>query len=339
MDVFWNKIIIFINIVIAIILLFSYVLPFISPESNPGFTIISLAVPLLFLLNILFILYWIIKLKKYFIISTFAIVLGVGYINSIYKFSEKKIFLNDDIKVMSYNVRLFNHYKWSKENDIAEKTSNFISEKKPDIITIQEFFEAKNLKISYPYQFIKTKSEINKFGLAIYSKYEIINSGSLDLEESANNIIFADILKEKDTIRIYNIHLESLKINPNKQHFGEQDSDKLIQHMKTSFQKQATQVEQFLEHEKQWEGKKIVCGDFNNTAFSWVYNQLCKNKQDAFEIAGKGLGRTFNYMYPLRIDFILVDNNFEVNNFKTFDVQYSDHFPILARINLKETIR
>ena len=50
------------------------------------------------------------------------------------------------------------------------------------------------------------------------------------------------------------------------------------------------------------------------------------------------LGKTFNYLYPLRIDFILVDLNFEVNNFKTFEVPYSDHFPILARIKLKNKI-
>ena len=81
--------------------------------------------------------------------------------------------------------------------------------------------------------------------------------------------------------------------------------------------------------------KKILCGDFNNTAFSWVYRELSKNKQDAFKEAGKGLGRTFNYWYPLRIDFILLDSSFNVNNFKTYNVPYSDHYPILARVNLK----
>ena len=164
----------------------------------------------------------------------------------------------------------------------------------------------------------------------------MINMGSLDIANSANNIIYADILKNKDTIRIYNLHLESLKINPNKQNFGEATSDKLIERMKSSFQKQATQVEQFLEHEKLWIGKTIVCGDFNNTAFSWVYRQISKKKQDAFKEAGKGLGKTFNYPYPLRIDFILPDHNFEVNNFKTFEVPYSDHYPILARLKLKK---
>jgi endonuclease/exonuclease/phosphatase family metal-dependent hydrolase len=332
---FWNKIIVFVNSILAILLLLSYLLPYISPETVPIFTIISLAVPVLLALNIFFIIYWIIKLKKYFTISLISIILGIGYISNIYKFSEKKIFLNDDLKVMSYNVRLFNHYKWSTDSTIVKKISSFIAEKEPDVLSIQEYYDAESLQLKYPYQFIKTKSNFNKFGLAIFSKFKIINSGSLDLKESANNIIYTDILKDKDTIRVYNIHLESLKMNTSQENFGTKNSDKLLEQMEASFQKQAKQVELFLQHEKKWDGKKILCGDFNNTAFSWVYRELSNEKQDAFKEAGKGLGKTFNYWYPLRIDFILTDANFDINNFKTFDIPYSDHYPILARLNLK----
>ncbi|MDC3318344.1 endonuclease/exonuclease/phosphatase family protein [Flavobacteriaceae bacterium] len=323
------------NSILAILLLLSYLLPYISPEKVPIFTIISLAVPVLLALNIFFIIYWIIKLKKYFTISLISIILGIGYISNIYKFSEKKIFLNDDLKVMSYNVRLFNHYNWSTDSTIVKKISSFIAEKEPDVLSIQEYYDAENLQLKYPYQFIKTKSNFNKFGLAIFSKFNIINSGSLDLKESANNIIYTDILKDKDTIRVYNIHLESLKMNTSQENFGIINSDKLLEQMEASFQKQAKQVELFLQHEKKWDGKKILCGDFNNTAFSWVYRELSNEKQDAFKEAGKGLGKTFNYWYPLRIDFILTDANFDINNFKTFNVPYSDHYPILARLNLK----
>jgi len=332
---FWNKIIVFVNSILAILLLLSYLLPYISPEKVPIFTIISLAVPVLLALNIFFIIYWIIKLKKYFTISLISIILGIGYISNIYKFSGKKIFLNDDLKVMSYNVRLFNHYNWSTDSTIVKKISSFIAEKEPDVLSIQEYYDAENLQLKYPYQFIKTKSNFNKFGLAIFSKFNIINSGSLDLKESANNIIYTDILKDKDTIRVYNIHLESLKMNTSQENFGIINSDKLLEQMEASFQKQAKQVELFLQHEKKWDGKKILCGDFNNTAFSWVYRELSNEKQDAFKEAGKGLGKTFNYWYPLRIDFILTDANFDINNFKTFNVPYSDHYPILARLNLK----
>ena len=127
---FWQKIVVFVNSILAILLLLSYLLPYISPKTVPIFTIVSLAVPILFISNIFFVIYWIIKLKKQFTISLITIIMGFGYISSIYKFSEKEIFLNDDFKVMSYNVRLFNHYNWTTDNTIVEKISTFIFEKK-----------------------------------------------------------------------------------------------------------------------------------------------------------------------------------------------------------------
>ncbi len=55
---FLNKIIVLVNSILAILLLLSYLLPYISPEKVPIFTIISLAVPVLLALNIFFIIYW-----------------------------------------------------------------------------------------------------------------------------------------------------------------------------------------------------------------------------------------------------------------------------------------
>ena len=188
-------------------------------------------------------------------------------------------------------------------------------------------------QFSYPYKFIKTKNDKANVGLAIYSKFPIVNQGSLELKNTTNNIIFVDILREKDTIRIYNLHLQSLELNTDKENFGQENSEKLIGRLKDGFKKQADQAATFLAHEKTWKGKKIVAGDFNNTSYSWVYNQISKDKKDAFIEAGKGFGKTFNYWFPMRIDFILTDENAIVNNFKAFPEKNSDHFPILAKIN------
>jgi len=330
---FLDKLIFSVNSILAILLLLSYIVPYISPKTFSLLSIVSLAVPVLIILNILFLIYWLVKLKKQLVISGIVLIFGWMISSSFYEFSEKKVLLNDDIKVMSYNVRMFNHYKWNEDTELAQKTFDFISEKSPDILMLQEFYDSPAISFSYPFKYIKTKSKKNKFGLAIYSKYQIINSGSLDLENSANNIIFADIIKDEDTIRLYNIHLESLKINPNKEHFGEENNEKLLGRLQTTFKKQASQVAIFLSHEKTWSGKKVIGGDFNNTAFSWVYNNISSHKKDAFVEAGKGFGKTFDYSFPMRIDFILTSQEIEINHFTTFDEKFSDHFPIQARIN------
>lgn len=314
-------------------LLLSYLLPFISPKSIPSVSVLSLVVPILISINVLFLIYWLLKLKRHFLTS--ALVLGIGWLvaSPFYKFSEKKVLLNTDVKVMSYNVRLFNFYKWNKDPKTTENIVNFIKKTSPDILAIQEFYSHKELDITYPYKFIKLKSRTNKFGSAIYSKYPIINSGSLDFKKSANNAIFIDIVKGKDTIRVYNLHLQSLKLNPNKENFGEEDSEKLFQHISSAFLKQTQQTNLFVAHEQEWKGKKIICGDLNNTAYSWVYRQISKDKKDAFVEAGKGFGKTFRYAFPTRIDFIFTDVDTDINQFKVFPKKYSDHYPIFARIN------
>lgn len=328
-----NTLAFFINIIVVVILCIGYLLPYLSPIKTPILAVISLAFPIFYILNLLFLIYWLIKLKKKLILSLLTFIIGFSYLNDLYKLSGKKVLLKDDISVMSYNVRLLNYYNANKDKTTGEKAVNFIHQKKPDILVMQEYTNDNEYKFEYPHKYFKTKSRNNIFGLAIFSKYPILNSGSLDLESSANNIVFTDLKINNDTVRVYNIHLESLRINPNKENFGEKDSEKLVSRLKSTFKTQAKQVEAFIAHQEEWKGKQIICGDFNNTAFSWVYHQISKGKIDAFEEAGKGLGKTYDYAFPLRIDFILTDENAIVNNFKTFPVKYSDHFPIMARLN------
>ncbi len=237
---------------------------------------------------------------------------------------------------MSYNVRLFNQYEWIDDPEIPKKINDLIQEKSPDILLFQDYYSLVNQDFKYKYKYVNTKTESNKNGLAIYSKYPIINSGSLDLKHTSNNIIFADILKGKDTIRVYNIHLQSLKLKTDKENFGQENSEKLVSILEDGFKKQVNQTTVFLAHEKKWKGKKIIAGDFNNTSFSWVYNQISDDKKDAFIEAGKGFGETYNYWFPLRIDFILTDEAAEINQYAEFKHKYSDHFPILANVTWEE---
>ena len=70
-----EKLVYFINVLISICLLVSYVLPFISPEKAPKISLFSLLFPLLFGVNILFLIYWLLKRKKYLILSFFSILM------------------------------------------------------------------------------------------------------------------------------------------------------------------------------------------------------------------------------------------------------------------------
>lgn len=324
------------NSIAAVLLLASYAIPYISPKSIATVSVLSLGLPPLLFANAGFALYWLLKLKKQFLISTLVIALGFQHVQAFFQLSEKKVIRNDDYKIMSYNVRLFNIYKWTDKDSLEYKINQFIDHKDPDILCIQEYHQKAKKISDYPYQYIKHNHA--SIGQAILSKHKIIKEGSLDFQNTGNNAVFADIVLKTDTIRIYNIHMQSLKIEINKDNFGSKDTESLISKLKMHFKMQATQVEQILEHQKTSHYKTMIVGDFNNTAFSWVYKQLKSNKKDAFMEAGTNFGKSFNYMFPLRIDYILTDPSIEINNFKTYSVDYSDHYPIMARFNLSQPI-
>jgi len=328
-----DKLIAVINSLVATALFISFLSYYISPNTISFISFLSLSVPVLILINLLFAIYWLLKLKRQILISVIILLIGYQYITKLYSFEEKKVLLSSDLKIMSYNVRMFNIYNWIDEKNIDQKIYDFINEKEPDILCLQEFNPTIKTGFKFPYQYIKASKKSKLFGHAIFSKYKIINSGSLNFINSSNNAIFADIIKNKDTVRVYNVHLESLSINPKEDYLNQENSEKLRIRVEKAFKKQANQAESIIQHQEKTNYKSIICGDFNNNAFSWVYHTLKNNKNDAFEIAGKGFGKTYNSMYPLRIDYILVDEKIEINNFKTFEVNYSDHFPIMARLN------
>lgn len=331
-----DKLVFFINSVVATMLLLAYLLPFVSPKNFAFLSVLSLAVPFLILLNLLFVVFWLLKVKKQLLLS--AIVLGIGYnyVFSLYHFSSSKnVDDTENITVMSYNVRLFNVFKWIPDDSVKAQILSFINEQQPDILSLQEYRPDKEIKLKGYHKYEAVSGQKITSGQAIYSKFPIINSGSIAFKNTANNAIFIDVVKDKDTLRIYNVHLQSLRINPDVEKLANESSESLVKRIGGTFVTQQNQTEQFLKHKNKSPYKMIICGDFNNTAYSYVYKELKGELQDAFVEAGNGFGRTFNFkFFPVRIDFLLVDPSFKVNGFKTHNVELSDHYPVVTKLKL-----
>lgn len=326
-----HKFLYFVNSVFALLLLLAYIFPYVKPELLGSFAALSLLTPLLILINILFVLYWLLKVKRVIFLSLVILLIGFPNLSRLYKLSGKKVLLVDDVKLMSYNVRMFNAYQWIKTDSISHKIDDFISEKSPDILCVQEYSKDSNINFDYKYKYEVFSKQNRKFGHAIFSKFPIIKKGSLNFDNTANNILYADILIDKDTVRVYNVHLESMGVIPNKEGISKENAGKLRQKISKVFLKQQKQVALLLEHQEAVKYPILIAGDFNNTAFSWAYRSLLAGKQDTFVEAGKGFDKTYDYPFPMRIDFILADEQIKVNHFKRYRKKYSDHFPIMAR--------
>lgn len=263
------------------------------------------------------------------------------------------------LKVTTYNSMLFDLYNWSKNTESRSKILNNLEEINPDIICLQEFYTSeqkgdfnnvdtviKRLKTNYHHlAYTITLREVDHWGIATFSKYPIINQGKIMFNTQSNNIcIYSDIVINKDTIRVYNIHLQSISFsrsdtkfitditNENKEIEDEMTHGKnILRRLKRAFLKRAEQVDAIYLHMKTCKYKIILCGDFNDTAASYSYYKLSKNLKDAFVEEGMGLGRTYAGKWPqFRIDYIFHDPALNCFNFKRSKETYTDHYPITA---------
>ena len=333
----FDKFVFLLNSLAALTLLLAYILPYLEPKRFGFVSVLSLTMPFLIIVNLLFLVYWLLNVRKQLFLSLIVLLIGYQHGLSLYKFSGlKQVDDADNIVVMNYNVRLFNVFKWIPDINAGKEISNFIHEKKPDIISMQDYRpdKALMLKAYYKYESLSGGKIIN--GQAIYSKFPIIHKGIIEFPNTFNNVIFADVVKGKDTIRVYNVHLQSFKIDVSTDPLKKETSENLFNRVGKTFSLQQSQTELFLEHKAKCKYKVIISGDFNNTAYSYVYKEIRVGMKDAFVEAGNGFGRTFDFkFFPVRIDYIMVDDHFEINSFKTFDVKYSDHFPIMSRVKIK----
>ena len=254
---------------------------------------------------------------------------------------------------------LFDLYNWSNNRESRSKILTELSEINPDILCLQEFYTSEQkgdynnidtvkqiLKTAYFHsEYTTTLRKYDHWGIATFSKYPIINQGKIIFNTKSNNIcIYSDIVINKDTLRIYNVHLQSVSFSKGDNKFLDdviseqkdaedevQNSKSILRRLKRAFLKRTKQVDMIVLHMKTCNYKIIICGDFNETAASYSYQKLSKNLNDAFIEKGFGFGRTYAGKWPqFRIDYILHDKTLHCSNYKRSEETYTDHYPITA---------
>tara|TARA_B100001741_G_scaffold295796_1_gene279166 strand:+ start:249 stop:1298 length:1050 start_codon:yes stop_codon:yes gene_type:complete len=316
------------------------------------FPLLNILVPIFALVNLIFFIYWIFIFKWPFILFIASLFIAHSDWSLLYKFPSNSISVSNGLKIMSFNVRLFNSYNWIGSDDIPDEIESFILKEDPDILCFQEFsFEKSPKFLNYKYRYIQSLTENGENGLSILSKYPLYNRGLINFENSNNGGIYSDLKYKNDTIRIYNLHFESLHLSLNDSINNTRHSEKIKkrldhvvkkirqsksrQQIEKIFNIQEKQVMKFNEIQEKNNYLSIVCTDLNNNAFSKPYSLLTLNYIDSFAQKGSGFGTTYEISsIPFRIDFILVDPRIEVIRFETYDLSLSDHRPISAVVKL-----
>lgn len=335
-------------VLFVLIGLFVYFSITISPSFHWIMAFFPLLIPLVLILNTIFFFYWTLKRKILLIIVSFILmVLGYKFIERTYS-----IHYGDDkegkLKLLSYNVRVFNNYPHLiTPHSEPSQLISWVEKNDADIKCFQEFYNHPELesfhvipkiKKNTPYYFFKPASVVHNqyFGLAIFSKYPIIKKGYIAFKNATfNQAIFADIVQNKDTIRVYNVHLQSMSIN--EKNLTPEYSKNSYNSFKDLFRRirrgaiyRSSQTESLINHIDSCSYKIILAGDLNDTPYSYTYEILREKFNNGFEEKGNGFGFTYNgKLFFLRIDNIFSDKSITINTFKTRkDIVYSDHFPL-----------
>ncbi|MEM8928757.1 MAG: endonuclease/exonuclease/phosphatase family protein [Bacteroidota bacterium] len=243
---------------------------------------------------------------------------------------------------MSYNVRSLNRNDNIPLANVDSSIISFMLKETPDILVVQEAHYAMRsitpLDEMYPYKFVDFEYGVPQTNVinALYSKYPITNVQLIDFPKSDNGALFVDIALKSDTIRVYNAHLQSFNVVPDMEHLQNEASRKLFRRIIQVLKRQEEQVLTILEHIIVSPYPVLLAGDLNNTQFSKVYRVMRSDLQDSFLEAGSGFGKTFKiFDLPMRIDYIFADRHFEVTEHTNYNVELSDHEPVMARLRLK----
>jgi endonuclease/exonuclease/phosphatase family metal-dependent hydrolase len=338
-----NKLLYLTNSICLLLLLFSYLSPYISPTFFWPIAFFGLLFPVFYIANILFLIYWVIGLKKQLWANIIILLIGTQYISLFFGTQPKTIENTDSIKVLSYNVHLFNRYGWIAKADIKSEIVAFLKTEKADILCIQEFYTPDEIPtLNYPHKHIGLQSKKNQWHMAIYSNFPQINKATVSIkgERMNNTCIYSDLSIDTDTIRVYNIHLASnwfknsdysFLQNPKKETL-KKGIKGIVERMKSSYKKRAEEAQVIKEHMQNSPFPIILCGDFNDTPLSYAYNTIINDLNDSFSESGKGIGQSFVKIPALRIDYILYDKKFSSFNYKQHKQELSDHYAISTEL-------
>jgi endonuclease/exonuclease/phosphatase family metal-dependent hydrolase len=331
----------------------SYTAQFFPPDRWWAPSMLGLMFPYMLAVNLLFVVFWLFIKPKYAILSILVLFAGWNLIARFYQFDGKE---TDEpgIRVISYNVRKFmgNGKIPSKEN--AAMISSFLKKNEPDIICLQEvMLRSKNIfnleetirdfaHIDH-YQYASGSSRL---GSVTMTRYPIVRMQEIRFENSVNIAICTDIVILSDTFRIFNVHLQSYRIDPERYDIigspsmkGRKAIRELIELSSkyiAATQKRAIQARMIRRKIDESPYPVLLCGDFNDTPASYSYRKTRGPLRDAFISSGKGIGHTYVGRLPsFRIDFIFHSCEFESYNFRTMQVSYSDHLPVMCEIRIK----
>lgn len=365
---FTKRFFIYTNIAVVFFFLLACLAPYLNPQKWWFISFLGLAFPFLLIVVLGYLITWLIIKPRLSLISFIALIIGLKSISVFFAFNNPGAFNYKKepghIRIVTWNVARFIEIKINnnKGSQTRLKMMDLLKQQDADILCLQEFqssglpdyyhnIEYVQKELNYPYYFFMFDEDGDKqyYSSIIFSRFPIIDTGVIRYPRPTlpDVLIHADIKANDDTFRVYTTHLQSLQFKKDDyRRINEikEGDDSLLTNSKTIFSKvkrgvshrsiQADLIDQVIDDSP---NPVIFCGDLNDVPNSYTYFTVRGAMQDAFLEKGFGIGRTFSSLSPtLRIDYIFADKNFKVRQFNRVVKRYSDHYMLVADLELKK---
>lgn len=345
-----------INLCMVVLLLVCAYSPYMDPVAHPVGSCAGLAFPAFLIVNLLFLVFWLVIYRKYALLSLAGMVCCISAVRTYFPVN---LFASDvpegAIKVLSYNTMAFEKNR-ANTKDNPNPVLEYLRNSRADIICLQEYIVGGRLTRKevdyalreYPYKNYYKISGAN--GLGCYSRFPILSAHPVKYASPNNGSIAYKINVNGDTLLVVNNHLESNKLTEkDKEVYREmmKDPDKrkvsqgsrlLVRKLAEASAIRAPQADSIARLVAGYKGGGvIVCGDFNDSPISYAHRVIGKGLKDAFVESGNGFGISYNQNhFYFRIDNILLSKNLKsyrctVDN----TIKSSDHYPIWCYVAKK----
>ncbi len=356
-----DAVIFLVTVAVGAALLLSYFAPHVDPNRVVWFAFLGLVAPFLYVGNVLLMLYWILRWKGIVLLPIMLMLIGLLHVGKYFRPQFQREYepvprADGTLRILSYNVGGF----WGKEagTDVSRmaQIADYIAEENPDILCMQEYevnhvntrayFDSVMEPLRYKAVYYAIQGKESGWGLAVYSRYRILDKGHISFPESTNSAMWVDILVRRDTIRVFNCHLQTTQVNEQDKDFLRsqafadtlsQDKAKgIARKLARNFRKRAVQADSLALHIHDGTPRVIVCGDFNDTPMSYTYGRMRGDLKDAFQQKGRGVIYTYRGLLGLfRIDYLFHSEEFETVDYQTEQPAWSDHNPVVVDLKLK----
>ena len=320
----------------------------VTPVGNTARSMLVYVLPLLIIANLLLIIYWLVRRRWIFLaIPVITVACCIPYIGTLYQpgfLHSHEDASKNGLKIATYNVAMFNR---ETSGFMAQDILAEMRRENVDVLCLQEYNDISgDKKNSDSYKDYFPYMATGREDMVICSRYPITQSKKLLFEDTNNSAMWADIDVKGIEFRVFNVHLETTGINRTLHKAGKmmaQNQDisnsRILNAIYGNYMMgmyfRSGQAIQIANEKANSKFPVILCGDFNDVPYSFVYNTMLGNMVDGFKECGHG----FMYTYrggkkAVRIDYIFHDQDIKGVDYYRSDLSYSDHYPVFMKVAL-----